>query len=179
MPSFLLLAWPSSAAVHDASLALLSGDAKYIAKDLLESRPSTAADVFSFGITLLEVKRGQELPGHGEEWEALRAGGAAQLPSTATSDAQLVALIQGMMSARAEERLEAFARAVALPPTVPLPPPASAEPSKLALEAQQLSASRLRTKHGSDVASLIVNVARKLGRSGRSGLGSGSLFSPR
>ena len=159
------------------------GDAKYISKDLLESRPSTAADVFSFGIMLLEIKRGEELPGHGDEWEALRCGGSMEhlLPATATTDAQLLDLVEGMMSVQAEARLEAFACAVALPPTVPLPPsskpPKEAPPCLAEMQAPQLraSVSRLLSKRSSDVASLIVGAARMLGSSGRSG----SLFSPR
>lgn len=31
------------------------GDARYLSRDLLEANPSTAADIFSFGIMLFEV----------------------------------------------------------------------------------------------------------------------------
>ena len=39
------------------------GDACYLSRDLLESNPSTAADLFSFGIMLFEIKSGEPLPG--------------------------------------------------------------------------------------------------------------------
>merc|ERR1711957_231482 len=42
------------------------GDACYLSRDLLESNPSTAADIFSFGIMLFEIKSGEPLPGSGE-----------------------------------------------------------------------------------------------------------------
>ena len=39
------------------------GDACYLSRDLLQSLPSTAADIFSFGIMLYEIKSGEALPG--------------------------------------------------------------------------------------------------------------------
>ena len=39
------------------------GDARYLSIDLLQSNPSPAADVFSFGIMLLELTSGVSLPG--------------------------------------------------------------------------------------------------------------------
>jgi tRNA A-37 threonylcarbamoyl transferase component Bud32 len=50
------------------------GDACYLSRDLLESNPSTAADIFSFGIMLFEIKSGEPLPGSGERWDFLRTG---------------------------------------------------------------------------------------------------------
>jgi len=50
------------------------GDACYLSRDLLESNPSTAADIFSFGIMMYEVKSGEQLPGSGDHWNLLRSG---------------------------------------------------------------------------------------------------------
>lgn len=38
------------------------------------SRPSPSVDIFSFGAMLLELKMGEQLPGHGDAWERLRDG---------------------------------------------------------------------------------------------------------
>ena len=57
---------------------------------------SPAADIFSFGIMMLEVKSGVSLPGHGEAWQALRGlTASSDLPlsvPTNTSDPRLVAV---------------------------------------------------------------------------------------
>ena len=56
--------------LHDAS----EGDSRYIANELLKGRFSTAADVFSLGISLLELACDLELPSEGEGWHCLRNG---------------------------------------------------------------------------------------------------------
>ena len=48
------------------------GDPKYLAPELLEGRFSKAADIFSLGISLLEVACDLELPQGGEAWQQLR-----------------------------------------------------------------------------------------------------------
>lgn len=80
------------------------GDARYLCRDLLESRPSTAADIFSLGMTLLEVKSGVALPGRGPRWEALRSGGP--LPALGTHDEGLSKLIHGCLRSVAGPRAE-------------------------------------------------------------------------
>ena len=80
---------------------------------------SPSADVFSFGITLLEVTSaqalpGQALPGHGPPWEALRDGVTA-LPIAAATHPTLAAIITGMMAAAPEHRPTAAAVVVACP----------------------------------------------------------------
>jgi len=77
------------------------GDACYLSRDLLEARPSTAADIFSFGIMLYEIKTAEELPGSGPHWEYLRSG---QVPPPAGCGARLAPLIQAMMSPYPEAR---------------------------------------------------------------------------
>lgn len=71
------------------------GDARYLSQDLLEANPSTAADIFSFGIMLFEVKSGVELPGSGEYWDFLRNGA---VPPPAGCGSALAGLIHGMMA---------------------------------------------------------------------------------
>jgi len=77
------------------------GDAKYLSRDLLEARPSTAADIFSFGIMLYEIKTAEELPGSGPHWDVLRNG---QVPSPADCGPRLGQLIHAMMSPQPEQR---------------------------------------------------------------------------
>lgn len=71
------------------------GDACYLSRDLLESNPSTAADLFSFGIMLYEIKSGEPLPGSGERWDFLRSG---EVPAPAGCSAPLAQLVHQMMS---------------------------------------------------------------------------------
>ena len=46
----------------------------YMADKLLKGRFSTAADIFSLGISLLELACDLELPSGGEGWHSLRNG---------------------------------------------------------------------------------------------------------
>ena len=80
------------------------GDARYLSRDLLNCRPSAAADVFSLGISMLEVKSGRELPGHGQAWEALRRGGPLPLEDSCTASDALRALIEAMMAVDPDAR---------------------------------------------------------------------------
>ena len=83
---------------------------RYLARDLLQSTPSPAADIFSFGVTMLEAKSGVDPPGHGDAWEALRSGAPIALTRpTHTSDAKLVELIQSMLATEPMSRPTAAA----------------------------------------------------------------------
>lgn len=77
------------------------GDAKYLSRDLLESKPSTKADIFSFGIMIYEIKSGEELPGKGPQWEYLR-NGSVPLPSNCS--VLLGGLVQRSMHPQPESR---------------------------------------------------------------------------
>jgi len=77
------------------------GDACYLSRDLLESNPSTAADIFSFGIMLYEIKSGETLPGSGDRWKFLRNG---NVPPPAGCGPELASLIQRMMAPQLETR---------------------------------------------------------------------------
>ena len=74
----------------------MDGDSKYIAPELLEGTFSKAADIFSLGITVLELACSLELPKGGPLWQRLRQ---KQLPNeftTGLSD-DLILLISSMM----------------------------------------------------------------------------------
>ncbi|KAE9421885.1 hypothetical protein Angca_005604 [Angiostrongylus cantonensis] len=49
------------------------GDAKYLAPEVLNSLPTKAADVFSIGITILEVTTDIDLPSRGDTWHQIRS----------------------------------------------------------------------------------------------------------
>lgn len=57
----------------DASDAI-EGDPKYMAKELMQGKFTKAADIFSLGITFLEMSCDLELPSGGEGFHALRNG---------------------------------------------------------------------------------------------------------
>ncbi|XP_057343645.1 membrane-associated tyrosine- and threonine-specific cdc2-inhibitory kinase isoform X1 [Manis pentadactyla] len=59
------------------------GDPRYMAPELLQGIYGTAADMFSLGLTILEVACNMELPHGGEGWQQLRQG---YLPSEFTAD---------------------------------------------------------------------------------------------
>lgn len=59
------------------------GDPRYMAPELLHGEYSKAADIFSLGITILEIACNLELPNGGEGWQQLRQG---YLPPEFTSD---------------------------------------------------------------------------------------------
>jgi len=74
----------------------MDGDSKYIAPELLEGIFSKAADIFSLGITILELACSLELPKGGPLWQQLRR---KQLPvefTTGLSD-DLILLVSSMM----------------------------------------------------------------------------------
>ncbi|XP_045398326.1 membrane-associated tyrosine- and threonine-specific cdc2-inhibitory kinase isoform X3 [Lemur catta] len=50
------------------------GDPRYMAPELLQGSYGTASDVFSLGLTILEVACNMELPHGGEGWQQLRQG---------------------------------------------------------------------------------------------------------
>ncbi|KAM4026350.1 membrane-associated tyrosine- and threonine-specific cdc2-inhibitory kinase [Anomaloglossus baeobatrachus] len=59
------------------------GDPRYMAPELLDGVFTKAADVFSLGMTLLEVACNMELPRGGDGWQQLRQG---HLPTEFTSE---------------------------------------------------------------------------------------------
>ena len=140
------------------------GDAKYISKELLASNPSPAADVFSLGITLLEVKRGTPLPGHGAEWETLRSGAPISLTSQQCVDHGLIEQVEAMMSVEPAVRMVALKQAIEMSveraSTAPMILPAMDEPPLLS--------ARQRSSVGYRVLQQGSKLVRKLTRFGSS-----------
>jgi len=81
----------------------MDGDSKYLAPELMEGKFTKAADIFSLGITLLELSCSLELPLNGPLWHQLRQN---QLPLEfiqGLSD-DLIVLITSMMQADSDQR---------------------------------------------------------------------------
>ena len=74
----------------------MDGDAKYLAPELMEGNFSKAADIFSLGITILELACSLELPKGGLLWHQLRNN---QLPMEFTQGLSddLILLVSNMM----------------------------------------------------------------------------------
>lgn len=53
---------------------MIEGDPKYLAKETMQGVFTKTADIFSLGITTLELACDLELPGRGEGWHRLREG---------------------------------------------------------------------------------------------------------
>ncbi|XP_062993321.1 membrane-associated tyrosine- and threonine-specific cdc2-inhibitory kinase [Elgaria multicarinata webbii] len=72
------------------------GDPRYMAPELLSGEYAKAADVFSLGVTILEIACNMELPNGGEGWQQLRQG---YLPPefTAGLSAELRTLLTAML----------------------------------------------------------------------------------
>ncbi|XP_056408722.1 membrane-associated tyrosine- and threonine-specific cdc2-inhibitory kinase isoform X2 [Hyla sarda] len=67
----------------EGSAEAQEGDPRYMAPELLDGVFTKAADVFSLGMTLLEVACNMEVPKGGEGWQQLRQG---HLPTEFTSE---------------------------------------------------------------------------------------------
>ncbi|KAL5480049.1 hypothetical protein EMCRGX_G023667 [Ephydatia muelleri] len=75
----------------------LEGDAKYMASELMRGEFGMAADIFSLGISILEIACNLELPSGGPNWQMLRKG---ELPLDFTRDLspELTNLLMRMMN---------------------------------------------------------------------------------
>ena len=84
----------------------LVGDAKYLAPEALdESKSATkACDVFSLGMTILELATDLDLPTSGELWHQLRSPNGIDPTLTARLSPDLLRLIQLMMFREPERR---------------------------------------------------------------------------
>ncbi|XP_012860977.2 membrane-associated tyrosine- and threonine-specific cdc2-inhibitory kinase [Echinops telfairi] len=72
------------------------GDPRYMAPELLQGCYGTAADIFSLGLTILEVACHMELPRGGEGWQQLRRG-CLPLEFTAGLSSELLAVLTIML----------------------------------------------------------------------------------
>lgn len=79
------------------------GDPRYMAPELLRGEYGPAADVFSLGVSILELACNIEVPNGGEGWQQLRQG---CLPSEFTSSlsAELQTVLQMMLAPEPSER---------------------------------------------------------------------------
>ncbi|XP_018542794.1 LOW QUALITY PROTEIN: membrane-associated tyrosine- and threonine-specific cdc2-inhibitory kinase [Lates calcarifer] len=79
------------------------GDPRYMAPELLLGEYGPAADVFSLGVSILELACNIEVPNGGEGWQQLRQG---CLPSAFTSglSTELQAVLQMMLAPEPSER---------------------------------------------------------------------------
>lgn len=68
----------------------LEGDREYLAPEALRSDIDKPADIFSFGLIMLEIAANVKLPDNGATWTALREGDFSEVP-TLTQDASAIA----------------------------------------------------------------------------------------
>lgn len=74
----------------------IEGDSRYIAPELMQGQCGLANDIFSLGITLLELACSLDLPANGKLWQELRS---SVLPEQAMEllSPELVSIIRSMM----------------------------------------------------------------------------------
>lgn len=80
------------------------GDARYVAPELMDGNFTKAADVFSLGITILELATDLDLPGQGQHWHSLRSGTLPRDISKAMS-ADLRNIVERMMHPDPRQRI--------------------------------------------------------------------------
>jgi len=73
------------------------GDCKYLAAEVLNDRPTKAADIFSLGITLFELATDLDLPQNGTWWKELRTSIPTEFMKGVSEDLRVV--IYAMMRA--------------------------------------------------------------------------------
>lgn len=94
--------YPSGYDMYDS----VEGDKRYMAIELLDDYVTKKADMFSFGMTLLEMSTNLKIPGDGEPWRLLREG---KIPEIYThgkdrlSD-QLIEIITALLNPDPKER---------------------------------------------------------------------------
>lgn len=90
---------------HNRSRAI-EGDSRYIAPELLEGNYCLANDIFSLGITLLELASNVELPANGKLWQSLRTGIIPQeiLNEMKSLSPELLSIIKSMLEPDPQKR---------------------------------------------------------------------------
>lgn len=63
------------------------GDREYIGPEVLDGKFTPAADIFAFGLIMLEIAGNVQLPDNGVAWTKLRSGDFSDMPSLTWSDA--------------------------------------------------------------------------------------------
>ncbi|KHN85935.1 Membrane-associated tyrosine- and threonine-specific cdc2-inhibitory kinase wee-1.3, partial [Toxocara canis] len=87
----------------DVLIAHEEGDSKYLAPETLNSPPSKPADIFSLGISILELATDLDLPSRGDGWRMLREGNIPEVFTRKLSP-KLVHLIYWMMEPDPDKR---------------------------------------------------------------------------
>jgi len=85
------------------------GDKLYLAPEVLQGRYGKAADMFSFGITILETASNIVVPGEGEPWHRLRHDDLSPADLSTDTSPELRALIAALLSANPEARIDSAA----------------------------------------------------------------------
>ncbi|KIP01906.1 hypothetical protein PHLGIDRAFT_112643, partial [Phlebiopsis gigantea 11061_1 CR5-6] len=91
------------------------GDKLYLAPEVLQGKYGPAADIFSFGMTMLETATNIIVPDQGEAWHRLRREDYSQIDFDGLS-MELVELIKSMM--RSDPSLRVDASIISLHPVV-------------------------------------------------------------
>ena len=66
------------------------GDREYIGPEILEGRFDKPADIFAFGLIMLEIAANVQLPDNGPSWQRLRSGDMSDVPSLTWSQGSVV-----------------------------------------------------------------------------------------
>ena len=82
------------------------GDARYMAKEILEEKCSSASDLFSLGISFYQLACDAELPENGKLWHMLRDGKIPRFSADEYSEDLYKCLVQ-LMSPEPEKRSQA------------------------------------------------------------------------
>eukprot|EP00041_Stephanoeca_diplocostata_P016829 m.333229 g.333229 ORF g.333229 m.333229 type:complete len:506 (-) comp20503_c0_seq1:422-1939(-) len=81
------------------------GDPVYMALELLDaSYYGPAVDIFSAGMTMLDMASGRELPGSGPAWHSLRRGGPLPRELFGEASPQFIELIESMLAVNPADR---------------------------------------------------------------------------
>lgn len=82
------------------------GDKLYLAPEVLQGRYGKAADIFSFGMTMLETATNIVVPDQGDAWHRIRHDDFSQI-DFADISTELIELLKGMMRSDPDLRLDA------------------------------------------------------------------------
>lgn len=83
-------------ALYCPELDDMEGDPRYLASEVLHTHDFLCeGDIFSLGASAYELARGEELPGHGEDWHSIRSG--RPLPGLQDRSPSLVGLLHRML----------------------------------------------------------------------------------
>ena len=93
---------------HDDILPLdddCEGDKIYMAPEVLQGKAEKCADIFSFGLILLELAANIQLPSQGESWQVLRRGDLSLVSFEASISPSIIQLIKAMVNPQPSERI--------------------------------------------------------------------------